>query len=131
MALDHETRLSGRSRWFRCDAGPRSILVTRDSGGSLRALRNVCLHAGYPVGDAQEGTGERLMCPYHGWEYSLEGRLVEPELSSRIDPSRLRLPSYPIRIVNGLMFLDPAGGTADEAAAAADPALGRLALRPR
>jgi nitrite reductase/ring-hydroxylating ferredoxin subunit len=112
MALDHETRLAEDGRWFRCDAAPRSILVTRDAGGQLHALRNVCIHAGYPVCEAEEGSAGRLMCPYHGWEYALDGRLVEPELSSRIDPARLRLPSYPVRVCNGLIFIDPSGPTA-------------------
>jgi len=122
VALDHETRLSEDRRWFRCEAAARSLLVTREAGGRLHALRNLCLHAGYPVCEAEEGTGERLMCPYHGWEYSLEGRLVEPELSSRIDPARLRLASYPVRIFNGLIVVDPAGaGAADTAAAGSLP----------
>jgi phenylpropionate dioxygenase-like ring-hydroxylating dioxygenase large terminal subunit len=112
MALDHETRLSEDGRWFRCDAGTRSILVTREAGGRLNALRNVCIHAGYPVCEAEEGSAERLMCPYHGWEFALDGRLVEPELSSRIDPARLRLASYPVRVCNGLIFADPPGATA-------------------
>jgi len=112
MALDHETRLSEDGRWFRCDAAARSIVVTREAGGRLNALRNVCIHAGYPVCEAEEGSAERLMCLYHGWEYALDGRLVEPELSSRIDPSRLRLASYPVRICNGLIFADPPGATA-------------------
>ena len=112
MALDHATRLSEDGRWFRCDAATRSILVTREVGGRLNALRNVCIHAGYPVCEAEEGSAERLMCPYHGWEFALDGRLVEPELSSRIDPSRLRLASYPVRVCNGLIFADPPGATA-------------------
>jgi len=112
MALDHETRLPEDGRWFRCDAAGRSILVTREAGGRLNALRNVCIHAGYPVCDAEEGSAERLMCPYHGWEFALDGRLVEPELSSRIDPSRLRLASYPVRVCNGLIFADPPAATA-------------------
>ena len=112
MALDHETRLSEDGRWFRCDAAARSIVVTREAGGRLNALRNVCIHAGYPVCEAEEGSAERLMCLYHGWEYALDGKLVEPELSSRIDPSRLRLASYPVRVCNGLIFADPPGATA-------------------
>src|SRR5260370_33574310 len=111
-ALDHETRLSEDGRWFRCSAAARSSWVTREAGGRLNALRNVCIHAGYPVCEAEEGSAERLTCPYHGWEFALDGRLVEPELSSRIDPSRLRLASYPVRVCNGLVFADPPGATA-------------------
>jgi nitrite reductase/ring-hydroxylating ferredoxin subunit len=109
LAVDHETRLSEDSRWFRCDAAPRSILVTREAEGRLHALRNLCIHAGYPVCDAEEGTAERLICPYHGWEYALDGRLVEPELSSRIDPSRLRLHSHSVCVRNGLIVVGPQG----------------------
>src|ERR1700751_2231690 len=123
MALDHETRLSEDGRWFRCDAAARSIVVTREAGGRLNALRNVCIHAGYPVCEAEEGSAERLMCLYHGWEYALDGRLVEPELSSRIDPSRLRLTSYPVCVRDGLLFVHPSAGAAsDETVAGPLPA---------
>lgn len=110
-AVDHATRLSEGGRYFRCDAASRSFIVARENGGRLHALRNVCLHAGYPICDAEEGTGERLICPYHGWEYTFDGRLVEPELSSRIDPSRLQVASYPVWVQDGLIFVDPAGKT--------------------
>jgi len=111
LALDHESRLSGNGSWFRCDAAASSILVTRGAGGRLHALRNVCLHAGYPVCDTEEGAAERVICPYHGWEYALDGRLVEPELSARIDPSRLRLRRYPVCVRNGLIVVDPASAS--------------------
>ena len=107
MAADHVTRLAEDGRYFRFDADNRSIIVTRDSDGELHALRNVCIHAGYPVCDAEEGSAERLMCPYHGWEYALDGRLVEPNLSARIDPSRLRMTSYPVCVRDGLLFVAP------------------------
>ena len=107
IAADHATRLAEDGRYFRFDADSRSIIVTRDGEGQLHALRNVCIHAGYPVCDAEDGSAERLMCPYHGWEYALDGRLVEPELSSRIDPSRLRLTSYRVCVRDGLLLVAP------------------------
>jgi phenylpropionate dioxygenase-like ring-hydroxylating dioxygenase large terminal subunit len=110
-AIDHASRLAENGRYFRCDAAPRSLILTRDEEGRLRALRNLCLHAGYPLCDAEEGAAERLVCPYHGWEYTLTGRLVEPELSSRIDPARLQLASYPVWVSNGLILVDPSGKT--------------------
>jgi nitrite reductase/ring-hydroxylating ferredoxin subunit len=124
-------RLDGRrprdaasgNRYFRFDADSRSIIVTRDNDGRLHALRNVCIHAGYPVCDAEEGSAERLMCPYHGWEYALDGRLVEPNLSARIDPSRLRMTSYPICVRDGLLFVAPtASPPPDESIAGPLPA---------
>jgi nitrite reductase/ring-hydroxylating ferredoxin subunit len=109
IAIDHVSRLAGDGRYFRFDAAGRSILVTRDGDGGLHALRNLCLHAGYPVCDAEEGPAERLVCPYHGWEYALDGRLVEPELSARIDPARLRLQHYAVGVRDGLIFVDLSG----------------------
>jgi nitrite reductase/ring-hydroxylating ferredoxin subunit len=123
MAADHVTRLAEDSRYFRFDADSRSIVVTRDGDGRLHALRNVCIHAGYPVCDAEEGAAERLMCPYHGWEYALDGRLVEPNLSSRIDPSRLRMTSYRVCVRDGLLFVAPsASPPPDESIAGPLPA---------
>jgi phenylpropionate dioxygenase-like ring-hydroxylating dioxygenase large terminal subunit len=123
IAADHVTRLVEGGRYFRFDADSRSIVVTRDREGHLHALRNVCIHAGYPVCDAEDGSGERLMCPYHGWEYALDGRLVEPELSSRIDPSRLRMTSYPVSVRDGLLFVAPSTGpVSDESIAGPLPA---------
>jgi nitrite reductase/ring-hydroxylating ferredoxin subunit len=114
VAVDHATRLDQDSHYFRFDAATRSMLLTRDGGGRLHALRNVCIHAGYPVCDEQEGGGESLVCPYHGWEYTLDGRLVEPAFASRLDRSRLRLASYPVCVRNGLILVDLSGGTPDE-----------------
>jgi nitrite reductase/ring-hydroxylating ferredoxin subunit len=109
IAVDHENRLAGEVSFFRCDAAPRGLVVTREAAGRLHALRNICLHAGYPVCEEEVGAGERLVCLYHGWEYTLDGRLVEPELSSRIDPARLRLLEYPLEVCNGLILVDPSG----------------------
>jgi nitrite reductase/ring-hydroxylating ferredoxin subunit len=113
VAVDHTSRLDRDRHYFRFDAATRSMLVSRDSGGRLHALRNVCIHAGYPVCDEQEDAAEKLICPYHGWEYTLDGRLVEPAFAGRTDRSRLRLASYPVCVHNGLIFVDLSGRAAD------------------
>jgi nitrite reductase/ring-hydroxylating ferredoxin subunit len=113
-AADHETRLAENGDFFRCDAGARSLVLTRDSGGQIHALRNVCIHAGYPVCDGEEGSAERLVCLYHGWEYALDGELLEPAFSGRVDRSRLRMARYPVCVRNGLIFVDLSGKEAAE-----------------
>ena len=110
MAVDHAKRLDEDGRYFRVDAAARSMVLTRDRNGGLHALRNVCIHAGYPVCDAEEGAAERLVCPYHGWEFALDGELLEPAFASRTDRSRLRMTRYRVRVHDGLILVDASGG---------------------
>jgi nitrite reductase/ring-hydroxylating ferredoxin subunit len=131
VAADHASRIVESERFFRFDMPGRSILVTRGQDGGLHALRNLCLHAGYAICDAEEGSGERLICPYHGWEYTLEGRLVEPNLSSRIDPARLQLPRYPVCVRGGLIFVDLSGKSPEPEAAAAPEWIAQAQVRRR
>ena len=55
--------------------GDIPVAVTRDAGGRLSALLNVCRHRGSVV---LEGSSARatLQCPYHAWTYGLDGRLL-------------------------------------------------------
>jgi phenylpropionate dioxygenase-like ring-hydroxylating dioxygenase large terminal subunit len=53
----------------------RSILLTRTSGGTVKAFNNVCLHRQSPVVTGC-GTAKRFSCPYHAWTYDNAGRLV-------------------------------------------------------
>jgi choline monooxygenase len=51
------------------------VLVVRGSDGLLRAFFNVCRHHAAAVMREPSGIVEQLRCPYHGWTYSLEGKL--------------------------------------------------------
>lgn len=106
IVADHMSRLDGDGRYFTLDTGLRPLVVTRESAGRLHALGNLCLHAGYRVCEDEEGSGERLHCLYHDWEYALDGRLTYPALSpERYDPARLRLPGHPLAVERGLILV--------------------------
>ena len=53
----------------------RSILLTRTSDGSVKAFENVCLHRQSQITEGC-GSARRLVCPYHAWNYDLDGNLV-------------------------------------------------------
>ncbi|MBV8146762.1 MAG: aromatic ring-hydroxylating dioxygenase subunit alpha [Gammaproteobacteria bacterium] len=58
------------------ELGTDSVIVLRDAGGAIRALRNVCRHRGTRL---LEGSGHchgRITCPYHGWTYRYDGSLL-------------------------------------------------------
>ena len=73
------------------------VLLTRNRVGELGAYANVCRHRGVEVA-AGAGNAQGFRCPYHGWRYDLDGRLVgapympagafDPA-SCRLDPLRL------------------------------------------
>lgn len=52
------------------------ILVVRGSDGRVRGFGNVCRHRGSIVVDAPASGAKTLTCPYHGWTYALDGRLL-------------------------------------------------------
>jgi nitrite reductase/ring-hydroxylating ferredoxin subunit len=119
VAVDHISRLDGDGSYFLFEAATRRIILVRENIEKIHALRNTCLHAGYPVCDAEEGRAEVLHCPFHDWVYGLDGRLIEPNLSAaRYGADRLRLARFPVEIDRGLILLDPStpNGVADAAA---------------
>src|SRR2546426_6854071 len=59
------------------DDSATPILVVRSRSGTLNAFANVCRHRGARVTEGC-GSGKRaISCPYHGWTYDLDGRLVD------------------------------------------------------
>src|SRR3984885_14110530 len=44
------------------------IVIWRDSAGTAHALRDLCVHRGTALSLGRV-VGDRLMCPYHGWQY--------------------------------------------------------------
>jgi choline monooxygenase len=54
----------------------RSVLVTRNKHGELRAFHNVCRHRATRLlpDDAEDvGRHGRIRCPYHSWTYDTDG----------------------------------------------------------
>jgi vanillate O-demethylase monooxygenase subunit len=85
---------------FLCD---EQLVLVRLSG-VLRLFPDLCLHRGtaLSLGAVKNGC---LECPYHGWTYDAEGRVVRmparEELSGKI---RAQLVSYPVAEPCGLVF---------------------------
>ena len=53
-----------------------SFIVARDSRGDIRAMFNMCLHRGMQVCRAEMGNASNFRCPYHGWSYRNDGRII-------------------------------------------------------
>ena len=83
-------------------------IVLRDDNGGLRAFSNVCRHRGSRL-VSENGTAKAISCPYHGWSYGLDGRLLAAagmEKTKNFDPARFGL--SPLRLAEwaGFVFLN-------------------------
>ena len=61
--------------FFTAEVAGEPIIVVRDKQGTLRAFSNVCRHRAGPIAQGS-GCKNVLRCGYHGWTYTLDGRLI-------------------------------------------------------
>ena len=67
--------LADPETFFTAEVAGEPIVVTRDKQGTLRAFSNVCRHRAGPIAQGS-GCKNVLRCGYHGWTYTLDGRLI-------------------------------------------------------
>jgi len=76
------SQLKKKGDYLTADLGRETIVCVRGSEDQVRAFYNVCQHRGMPVVNEEQGNARRLVCPYHGWAYDLDGKLrVVPDES--------------------------------------------------
>jgi choline monooxygenase len=61
--------------FFTAEVAGEPVIVVRDNQGTLRAFSNVCRHRAGPIA-LGSGCKNVLRCQYHGWTYTLDGRLI-------------------------------------------------------
>jgi choline monooxygenase len=67
--------ISDPESFFTADVAGEPIIVVRDKQGTLRAFSNVCRHRAGPIA-LGSGCKNVLRCQYHGWTYTLDGKLI-------------------------------------------------------
>jgi choline monooxygenase len=75
------------------------IVVVRGNDGALRAFFNVCRHHAAAVVTQPCGQASLLHCPYHGWNYGLDGSLKGmPEFEGVENFERAQNGLVPVRV---------------------------------
>jgi nitrite reductase/ring-hydroxylating ferredoxin subunit/DMSO/TMAO reductase YedYZ heme-binding membrane subunit len=81
-----------------CVPGAERIAVIRNQD-QFSAIHGVCAHQGGPLYEGKVIDG-CLTCPWHGWQYRPEDGCAPPPFVERVV-------TYPLRIKNGRVLVDP------------------------
>lgn len=79
------------------------LVIWRTSAG-ISVANDICLHRGIPLSMGWV-SGDQLVCKYHGFHYSADGRCVEvPANPGASIPVKLCLKTYPVKEAYGLVW---------------------------
>ncbi len=94
---------------IRYDIVGMSFIVLRTQSGGIRCYPNACLHRGRMLKEF-DGHASELRCPFHGFCWSLDGKLID--IPARWDFPHVRdeafsLPEIPVATWSGWVFINP------------------------
>lgn len=101
------------------------VLIVRDQAGVVRSFVNACRHRGSQLCKVGRGAVQRLVCPYHAWQYDLDGKLraIYGEATfGHLDRETHSLVPLPVAERSGVVW----GTLTPEAGFSADEWLGRM-----
>jgi choline monooxygenase len=104
--------------YFAVELAGVPIIVVREQQGVVRAFANHCRHRGTALVSG-EGHCRAFKCPYHGWVYALDGRLIgtpEMQQTAGFDPAQYGLIPVKLETWGGFLFVnfDPGSGSLQE-----------------
>jgi nitrite reductase/ring-hydroxylating ferredoxin subunit/DMSO/TMAO reductase YedYZ heme-binding membrane subunit len=86
-----------RARTITAPGGDRIAVFRYD--GKVSAVTNVCKHQNGPLGEGCIIDGS-ITCPWHGWQY-------RPEDGRSPEPFTEKIATYRVKIVDGVVWVDP------------------------
>lgn len=91
--------------YFATEVAGEPVVIARDAQGVLRGFFNVCRHRAGPVAEGA-GCGRVLQCKYHGWTYTLDGRLIgTPDVGGEAFFDRNAMGLAPVRLATWEQFI--------------------------
>lgn len=88
----------------------KSVLVVRTESGAIKAYPNACLHRGTQLKPAGScGRSRELRCPFHGFTWSLDGKLTDLPCRwdfPHVSEDNFRLPELKVETWGGFVFIN-------------------------
>jgi len=75
--LAHESQIANNNDYLTTWMGRQPVIVSRTRTGELSAVVNACAHRGAMVCRRKKDNRSTWTCPFHGWTYSNNGKLLK------------------------------------------------------
>lgn len=109
LFMGHESELRNDGDVVAATIAGYPLLIVR-TGGALKAFHNVCRHRAGPLFDQERGNcGVAFTCKYHGWVYTLDGRLRNARdfgVAAGFDPRNFPLFDLKVETWRGFVFVN-------------------------
>ncbi len=120
IIVGHASRLKEAGDYFLHEETGVPILVARQADGSLRAMVNICTHRGARVCVKPEGRRLSFSCPYHAWNFKLDGSLRSVPMEAGfegLDRTQHGLQQLPVEERHGFVWVVTTPGARIDVAA--------------
>ena len=79
LLLGREDEIPEPGNYQMEEFGRESFLMIRQNNKKIRTFYNVCQHRGARLTFNDLGSTETFKCPYHGWQWRIDGELIEAQ----------------------------------------------------
>jgi phenylpropionate dioxygenase-like ring-hydroxylating dioxygenase large terminal subunit len=80
------------------------LVAFRDPAGEVRVLDAYCPHLGASLAHGGTIVDGNIVCPFHGWEWSADGRNVRIPYSTTVNRAQ-RIRTWPTREIDSLVYM--------------------------
>lgn len=102
----HQSQLPNPGDFRVVKVANESAIIVRNKDGKLKAFANVCRHRGSLVCLEQSGNTRKFECPYHGWVYDTDGKLMAARnMADDFHKEEYSLHPVSLENVHGLLFI--------------------------
>jgi benzoate/toluate 1,2-dioxygenase alpha subunit len=74
--VGHDSQVPNPGDYHTSYIGLQPVIISRSDDGEVHVLVNRCMHRGSVICRDLRGHGTEFNCPYHGWVYGLDGKLL-------------------------------------------------------
>jgi phenylpropionate dioxygenase-like ring-hydroxylating dioxygenase large terminal subunit len=85
ILVGHDSQVPSPGDYVTAEIGRQPVIMVRNRDGRLNVLFNRCAHKGAELEVERRGHIDAFRCPYHGWRFDLDGKVLTIPLERGYD----------------------------------------------